>query len=160
MLTQDELIELFEYRDGNLYWRKQPRPNYPIDITEFAGCFHNGYLQVGVKGKRYKAHRLIFLIHHGFLPEHIDHIDRNSLNNKIENLRIATKAENGWNRGKNKNNSSGYKGVHWNKFAGKWQAQIMINNKKKHLGYFVCLEEAYKTYCTIANKYHGEFYNE
>jgi hypothetical protein len=95
----------------------------------------------------------------GPIPEgyYIDHIDGNPSNNKLENLRLANQKENSRNSKKPKNNTSGYKGVHWNKEKEKWQARVMINTITKHIGYFEDLIEAAKAYNEAALKYHGEF---
>ena len=88
----------------------------------------------------------------------IDHIDNNPSNNNVKNLRWATCKDNGYNRGKNKNNKSGYKGVSFYKPLKKYQAKIRINNKLKHLGYFKTAEEASKAYEAKAEELHGEFF--
>jgi hypothetical protein len=76
----------------------------------------------------------------------VDHINNNTLDNRKNNLRIVTKSENGQNRkGVSKINTSGIRGVGWNKFAGKWSAYCSENGKKKHLGYFEKVEDAEKT---------------
>jgi hypothetical protein len=92
-------------------------------------------------------------------PRLIDHIDGNRLNNQRINLRLCNKAQNGQNRGRNKNNTSGYKGVTWDGFAGRWLAQIFIQGKKKNLGRFDFPEEAHAAYCRAALIHHGEFVN-
>lgn len=89
--------------------------------------------------------------------EEVDHIDRNPLNNRRSNLRIATHAENLRNRGKNRNNTSGYKGVTWDKGEGKWSASITVNYKRVHLGRYSNPEDAYAAYCKAVKEYHGEF---
>lgn len=99
-------------------------------------------------------HRVIINAHAGLI---CDHIDGNGLNNMRTNLRIATKAENAYNQSKHSNNSSGYKGVDWHKRSGKWQAQIMINYKKKWLGYYMTPEAAHNAYCAASTRLHGEF---
>ncbi len=87
----------------------------------------------------------------------IDHKDGNKLNCLDNNLRICTKSQNGQNRGKNKNNTSGYKGVTWDKACKKWHVRITINNQEINLGNFKEIEEAAETYNSAALKYHGEF---
>ena len=157
-LTQDLLHELFAYKDNQLFWRSKRNPM--IDLSKPAGTLNTkGYLRIGINGKIYYAHRFVFLMHHGYLPEQIDHIDGNRANNAIENLRPATNSQNQQNRAKQKTNTSGYKGVHWRKDAGKWQAQIAINGKRKHLGYFDTAEQAHEAYCKTAIELHGEFAN-
>lgn len=102
-----------------------------------------GYGQVKVDGKVYRSHRLIWILVHGSWPEFIDHKDRDRMNNKISNLRSVTKSENEHNREINKNNSSGYTGVHFFKQANKWASRIYVNSKEIHLGYFDSPEEAH-----------------
>lgn len=86
-----------------------------------------------------------------------DHADRNPLNNRKYNLRIATSAENTRNRGFLKNNTSGFTGVWWDKSKQRWQALIIINKKKKHLGYFINKEDAIKARLIAEKEYFGEF---
>ena len=99
-MNKELLIELFDYSDGNFYWKKTV--NTKIKIGQKAGCLKNdGYIQIRVEKKPYQAHRLIYLYHHGFLPDYpleLDHINRNRADNRIENLRIVTKSENQLNR--------------------------------------------------------------
>jgi hypothetical protein len=96
-------------------------------------------------------------MHHGYLPNSIDHIDADKSNNKIENLRVCTHSQNGFNAQKRKNNTSGTKGVSWSKIANKWHAYIHINRVKKGLGHFDSLEEATKVAQEARIKYHGAF---
>ena len=96
-VAQQRLKEIFDYADGMLLNKTIRRSQ--IKIGEPAGhqtkC---GYINIRVDGRMYKAHRLIFLFHHGYLPDFIDHIDCDKTNNKIENLRACSKSENGMNR--------------------------------------------------------------
>ena len=87
----------------------------------------------------------------------IDHKDGDKLNNLDENLRICTSGQNKHNRGKNKNNTSGFKGVVWCKSSKNWRSQIMINNNPIHLGYFNSVYDAAFAYNIAALKHHGEF---
>lgn len=88
-----------------------------------------------------------------------DHIDRDKLNNTKANLRIVTISQNGMNKLKSKVNTSGYKGVSWNKYAKKYTATIVLNKKTIHLGKFNDPQDAYKAYCEGCKIYHGEFAN-
>lgn len=140
------LHEYFEYREGFLIYKKQVGKRGKIGNR--SGTLHNsGYWAIQVKGKYYRAHRLVFLYHYGFLPKTIDHIDRNKLNNNIENLREVTDSENKYNSAKYKNNTSGYKGVCYSKQKKKWRAQINFKGKRLQLGLFPTPEMAYFAYC-------------
>lgn len=142
-MNKSLLNELFEYRDGHLYWLK-PSSNR-VKIGQKAGAEDNkGYRRVRVSGKDYLAHRLIFLYHHGWLPEFVDHKDRDPRNNRIENLRPLTHSQNIAN-GKSTTSSSGYRGVTALK-TGKFLAQVMKNYKNHHLGQFDSAEEAHQAY--------------
>lgn len=103
-----------------------------------AGGTNNiGYVAISVQGKLHLAHRLAWLFVHGYLPEHqVDHINRIRDDNRIENLREVSRSCNLRNTGNFVNNTSGVKGVYWNKGKNKWHAQIRINLKMKHLGYY------------------------
>jgi hypothetical protein len=90
----------------------------------------------------------------------IDHIDHNKLNNCRSNLRIVTRHQNNMNQGKRKNNKSGVIGVHWDKKREKWKAEIKLNNKLIHLGYFDNLEEASQVRKEAEIKYFGEYRNK
>jgi hypothetical protein len=86
-----------------------------------------------------------------------DHIDIDGLNNQRNNLREATDNQNKANRTLFKNNTSGYKGVSWNKYNKKWVAYIRVNKKRIHLGYFNDIKDAARAYNEAAIKYFGEF---
>jgi len=88
----------------------------------------------------------------------VDHANGNKLDNRLINLRVCTKSQNGWNQGKQRTNTTGYKGVIGPR-NGKYQAQIGHLGRKKHLGSYVTAEEAYEVYCLAADMLHGEFAN-
>jgi hypothetical protein len=94
----------------------------------------------------------------GSLPEHeVDHRDGDGLNNRWDNIREATSAQNKHNRGVNKNNTTGFKGVYMDKRSGRYVAQITIDYKGYQLGRFYTAEEAHACYCAAAEKHFGEF---
>lgn len=126
---------------------------------EIAGTLgRNGYIYIRLRGRHYLAHRLAWLFMTGSMPDgSLDHINNIPTDNRFENLRQATKSQNGCNRGPNKNNTSGFKGVHWYKARNKWCADIWIEGAKKHLGYFKNIEDAAEAYRVASIKYHGEF---
>ena len=155
MITQQLVKELFEYHDGKLIRKKsiQSRSRQGMVAGGKAG---NSY-SVSINCKLYKLHRVIWLWHFGFLPNEIDHIDGNPCNNKIENLRPASRNENMRNTKMPITNKSGFKGVSWSKAAKKGIANSTVNNKKIYLGLFDCKIKAYESYCDASKKLHGQF---
>jgi len=149
MITQKHLHELFVYENGHL-----------VRNGKIAGNVNKrGYRVICVNYKVYKAHRLVFLYNHGYLPEQVDHIDGNKLNNCIENLRAANNSVNMINRGFMKNNTSGSKGVFWCKNHQKWRVAVRINKKLKSFNRFVDKELADLVAVMAREKYHKEFAN-
>jgi hypothetical protein len=101
------------------------------------------------------VHRLIFLMHHGYLPKYIDHINGIKTDNRIENLREATISDNSCNRlGHSK---SGIKGVSWSKYHKKWTVACWKNKKYYFVGHFKCLEDAKKAVIKARNLLHKNF---
>jgi hypothetical protein len=86
-----------------------------------------------------------------------DHRNGNGLDNRRANLREATKSQNAANRGLDRNNTSGFKGVYWNKAERKWQAHIQVDGKKRTLGRFPDPEDAARAYDAAALDAFGEF---
>jgi hypothetical protein len=134
-----------------------------------AGYIHthakDGYrrwmINITYNGKPYfvTCSRVIFLLHNGYLTEgkQVDHEDVNSLNNSIDNIRETTPDQNQRNRKIQKNNTSGHKGVYWNKRVGKWVVRIYKDNKSYSFGYFDNKEDAIKVAIAARKKLHGEF---
>lgn len=160
-LTQDFINKLFDYRDGNLYWKVANGRR--VKIGDLAGTIGNDeYRRIKIDGKSYTAHQLIFLYHNGYIPNELDHINRNPSNNFIDNLREVTHQQNHMNRKKDKHingkpTSSKYKGVSWHKQTKKWRAYIMIDYKLKHLGCFISEIEAAEAYNISAIKHFGNY---
>ena len=153
-MTQDELKQILHYDSitGIFTWLK-PSKFTKIKIGDMAGCLENSYRKIKIDGNAYKEHRLAWLYVYGYLPtKMIDHINGDTLDNSIENLREVTGSENQQNRGKQKNNSSGYKGV--TKCGNKWRSEIQVNGKKIYQGTFHSPEEASEAYKKAALIYH------
>lgn len=158
MITQKELKELVEY-DPTTGWmiRLKTTSSKALKGGLVLSPNADGYYRLWHQGKHYYVHNLAWLYMTGELPPiGIDHVDGNTSDNRWCNLRLATKEQNGCNRGKNKNNTSGYKGV--TKKGDKWIAQITIKGKHKYLGLFETAELAHEFYDLAAQMTQGDFY--
>jgi len=115
----------------------------------------NGYAARGVwKGKTILMHRLLLDAPKGV---EVDHKNRDKLDNRRENIRLCSGAQNKQNRGIQKNNISGYRGVHWSSLNDKWRATIDVNGKRHHLGLFYEERDAALAYNESAKKFYGAF---
>lgn len=154
-LTQARVRELFDYLDdGNLIWRITNSNR--AKAGSIAGSVRDdGYRVIRADGKRYYAHRIIFLWHHGEMPELVDHRDTNPSNNRIGNLRKCDGIGNQGNRKGSRSNLP--KGVDWKPRIGKWQARITVNKRFVHLGVFETPEQAHAAYVKASANYFGEF---
>lgn len=155
MLLQETVKHLFDYKDGILYWKEDR--NGGCNKGDAALSVRGRYGVVGINGEYYATHRVIFLYHHGYLPARVDHRDGNPFNNLIENLRECTLSENMRNRKINKNNTSGCKGVTWDKETSKWRVKLTLEGKVINLGRFPSYEEAESVANNARDFYHGEF---
>jgi hypothetical protein len=156
VITCTELNELFDYKDGNLYWKKTF--NKKIKIGSKAGTSNSlGYLQVSINKKKYLIHRIIFAMHKGFFPKFVDHINHNRSDNCIENLREATISQNHYNIKKPITNTTGFKNVYFYPLKNKYQVKIIVNKISKSFGYYKELELASLVAQEARNKYLGEF---
>lgn len=139
----DQVLQSFEYRDGRLYWKSFTHGNKAFLLGQEVGSIHKtGYRHVTWLGKKHKVHRLIFLMHHGYLPKEVDHINGDRADNRIENLREVTRSENQQNRPMCQNNTSGYRGVSWHKKSKAWVVRVTKQGKSTVVGYFKDLELA------------------
>ena len=116
----------------------------------------NGHIQIFVNGRYYLAHRCAWLWSYGVWPDHdIDHINGDRSDNRLANLRKATRSQNCSNSKLRADNNIGLKGVSIQK--GRYRAQIQVKGKKQFLGMFSTPEEAHEAYCKAAQSLHGEF---
>jgi hypothetical protein len=157
MLTKELVLERFEYIDGAIYWRTKTA--IAVTVGKRAGGNHgDGYRCVSINNKRYLEHRIIFLMHYGYLPQFIDHIDCNKLNNRIENLREASIFQNNQNN-PNVRSATGEKGIYFNTKRNKYHCQIWANGKCKSVGYFENLDEAKSAMLNARTNLHKDFAN-
>jgi hypothetical protein len=154
--TQEKLKSVLNYdADTGVFHWIVSRSN-GSKAGDIAGSIDScGYVVIGVFGKVYLAHRLAWLYMIGVWPEdQIDHKNMNRSDNRWENIRIADKTVNGQNIKKaRKHNKTGYLGVHVQK--GKFKAQIKVDKKPMHLGYFETAELAHQAYIDAKRKYHA-----
>lgn len=114
-----------------------------------------GYWHIMISRRSYKSHRLAWLHTYGEWPGgDIDHINGDRSDNRVSNLKICTNAENGQNRGLNKNNKSGHVGVSFHAQTGKWQAHIHADGRRHQLGEFLEKEDAALAYANAKTKLH------
>lgn len=136
---RDLLLKLFTYDpDSGVLVRKIPR-----GMGGPAGSKMRGYLQIGIKGVDYFAHRLVWKMYYGKEPSgDIDHINGVRSDNSIKNLREVTDSQNLHNCGLRKNNTSGVKGASFNKTSKKWVATVIVRGERNYLGVFKELKDA------------------
>lgn len=159
-LTQDYLKELLSYYPeyGMFTWNVA-RSNR-IKVGDIAGCYEKGvgYIIIRIDCVNHRAHRLAWLYIYGYMPDKfVDHIDLDKSNNKLRNLRLVDSVQNNMNMPTRSDNTSGYRGVHWNKQCNKWQAIIQKNGVIKHLGLFSSAEDAALAYRTASLELFGEY---
>ena len=143
MITQKRLKELFKYsKESGVFTRLVSLGN--TRSGSVAGHKNaDGYLDIVIDKKTYKAHRLAWLYETGRLPkDEIDHIDRVRDNNIFCNLREATRQENVRNNGLREVNTSGFTGIHWRSDSSQWRARINHNGGRVNLGSFDRLSDA------------------
>ena len=147
-ITQKQVKQLFDYDSsiGGLIWKKTGKKAGSQD--------HPGYRRVYIAGLTYREHHVVWLWHHGELPNCIiDHINRIKDDNRIENLRKSDPHSNNMNRSLMSNNTSGHTGV---KLVGKkWYAEITINKKTNRLGSFTDKQKAILARKEAEKKYYG-----
>jgi len=135
--------EIFDYKDGELYWKRTFGQRAKAGSQ--AGYIRSdGYKVIAYEKRIYKAHRIIWEMHNWPIPSNkeIDHKDQNKSNNRIDNLRCCSHAQNAQNPKLSVKNTSGHRGVMWYKPLQKWAAYIRRDGKRKHLGYFDDINDA------------------
>lgn len=156
LLTRARLLELLEYdpATGRFFWLVSQGTRSAG--SEAGNHRSDGYIYIKIDRVLYRKTRLIWLYVHGHWPiNHIDHINGKTWDDRLINLRDATRSENLGNRKRNKNNTSGFKGVH--RRGNSFRAYINHNGTRFHLGCFSSAVEAHAVYCAKATELFGEF---
>lgn len=153
--TQKRLKELFDYSKKGFLLRKINSSIYHKNKGVYAGTKVGRYMMCMVNNYPRYVHVLIYIYHHGQRPKLLDHINGNSLDNRIENLRSATSQQNCQNR--DSKSKYGFKGVYKNLSGSSYRASICCGYKIKYLGTFKTPKEAAKAYDYAAKKLHGKF---
>lgn len=131
-----------------------------VSVGKEAGRVNSsGHIGIGIFGERWQAHRLAIAFVEGYLNGdlEVDHKDQNPKNNRYDNLRVATRQQNSFNRGTPNHNSSGLKGVSFHQGSGKWEGYVHLNGKKYYLGLFEDKETCEKAVTEKRKELHGEF---
>ena len=155
--TNARLNELLDYnpQTGKLFWKVHRRGL--AKAGKIAGVLDTsrGYVKVSIDGIRYKAHRICYKIATGWDVGvfEIDHINGVKADNRLSNLRMVDSATNQKNSKRRSDNRSGYTGISFVKRINKWRAQLYVNGKQLHLGYFEELEDAVAARAAANAKY-------
>ena len=154
-MNQEIVKALFDYVDGGLYWKHSRGSNAKAG-NRAGRLLGTGYRSIHVSGRRYQEHRLVYLWHHGVMPNQVDHINRIKSDNRIENLRVADHSTNQMNTVDRKN-QSGFRGVRFVPKTGRWAVRIYKNGKEIRIGTFATPEEAGAAYKGAAKNMFGDF---
>lgn len=154
-LTVEELRRRLDYdRESGLFTYKK---NYGVVPGDASGWRDDlGYVHVRV-GRLYLAHRLAWFYVYGVWPKSLDHINGDPLDNRISNLREATQSQNMWNMKTPSRNTSGRKGVSWDKTRSLWRVTIQAEGRWRQIGRFITLTEALEARKKAETRYHGSF---
>ncbi|OZI56775.1 HNH endonuclease [Bordetella genomosp. 4] len=157
----EDLRAMFEYLPdtGDLIWKCDRQKKF---TGSKAGHVEpSGHLRVGIRGRYYLVHRVCWAIYHGSWPEQfIDHANGKPDDNRIVNLRQATRWQNNSNQKLSRKNKLGLKGVHFHRVTGKYAAKIKHRGRSRHLGVYVTPEEAHEVYSLAAEMLFGDFCRE
>jgi hypothetical protein len=160
-LSAERLREVLSYDPltGEFRWLMASNPR--VHVGKIAGCANShGHWLIGIDGTQYYAHRLAFLYMTGKFPDlDVDHADGDRSNNRWANLREATDSLNQANARRPSHNTSGFKGVHWDRQKQKWRTAVRMQGRDIKLGFFDKPEEAHAAYLAAATRHFGEFAN-
>jgi hypothetical protein len=159
-LSHTELTRLLDYNPETGVFTWKIVTSNRVKVGGVAGSpDRNGHLLICLNGTKYAAHRLAWFFVYKVWPEpEIDHINRVKTDNRIANLREATRNQNNRNVGIKRSNKTGFKGVIFHSQSKhKFVAQITVNGKTRYLGIFDTPEEAHAAYVAASEEHHGEY---
>jgi hypothetical protein len=153
--TRDDVVSLFNYNPLTGVFIRKSSKNKRWAGTVAGGLDAKGYLNIHIMGKRYKAHRLAWLIVYGEWPkDDVDHINHVKTDNRIQNLRACTRSENMQNLFARSSREQSELGISFCKCTGRWRAKIQINRKQIHLGRYSSREAAREAYREAKARFH------
>lgn len=157
--TKKRLRELFDYRDGKLFRRVAVSGSGVKKGERAGGNGGHGYRRLAVDNEDYFEHRLIWCWHYGRTKKFIDHKNSKKSDNRIKNLREATKTHNEWHKPKRRHNTTGFKNVYLlnTPCPRKFWAYITVNGKRKGLGCYHTARAAFHAYLKASRVLHKEF---
>ena len=154
----NELKSLLSYEPDTGVIRWIAKGKGRIKKKEAGTLLHSGYAGICIGPKRWQSHRIAWALHYGEWPkDQIDHINGIRTDNRICNLREASNAQNGKNLGLSKANTSGHKGVCFDKQTSKWRAIIKVNFKQINIGRYADLQDAIDARIAAEQQYFGEW---
>lgn len=159
-LTRELLHELLHYNPdtGVFFWKVKRRPHFNPGDEAGGIDVRMGYVRIRINGTKYLAHRLVWLYVYGYFPaDQVDHINGNRQDNRLVNLREATRTENARNRARRRDNSSGFTGVSFDNKSKKWQVQCSLHGRRTRIGGFTTPQEASKVYEQFIATHWGDF---
>ena len=141
---------------GHFVWTEKRGPRAAGSIA--GGVSGNGYWQVRIGGRLYYAHRLAWLAVHGEFPNgELDHINGDPLDNRIENLRVATRAQNQRNTRGHIDSASRLKGAYYDKRKRRWYSCLRVDGRNRFLGYHQSPSEAHAAHAAASLREFGSF---
>ena len=143
-LTAQQVSDQFQLIAGALIRRSTGRRGY---------LRPDGYVYVRINGRSYGEHRAIYLLHYGYMPDHVDHINHVRHDNRPENLRAATSSQNSMNRKR----VNSHRGCYWQPKKSRWIVQIGIDRKRLTIGYAKTLDAAIELRARAEREYHREY---